>query len=161
MEVCYVLNNSKEPGGSQVLVSTAAILRDLRGNAPLIPEEEKGTFSATAPEVDSSTHSSPTPPNAVVDELPPLPEIWSEPLQPSTSGSAASPNHLAENPVATRHEGIPIMFSRANTPSELPSLPVIKSQRILDQIFTHRSLVRRPKRPFEGSPSDANRDNEQ
>ena len=81
-------------------------------------------------------------------------------LQPPTPGSA-SPNHLAEKPVATRHEGIPIMSSRANAPSGLPSLPVIKSQRILDQIFTHRSLVRRPKRGFEDSPNDANRDNEQ
>ena len=80
MEVCYVLYNSKEHGGSQVLVSTAAILRGLRGDAPLIPEEEKGTFFATAPEVDPSVHSSPTLPNAVVDKLPPLPEIRSEQL---------------------------------------------------------------------------------
>ena len=68
---------------------------------------------------------------------------------------------LAENPVATRHKGIPIMSSRANAPSGLPRLPEIKSQRILDQIFTHRSLVRRPKRAFENSPNDANHDNEQ
>ena len=53
------------------------------------------------------------------------------------------------------------MSSQANAPSELPTLPAIKSQRILDQIFTHRSLVRRPKRAFEDSPNDANRDNEQ
>ena len=72
MKVCYVLYNSKEHGGSQVLVSTAAILRGLCGDAPLIPEEEKVTFFfATAPEVDPSAHSSPTLPNVVVDELPP------------------------------------------------------------------------------------------
>ena len=62
------------------MVSTAAVLRNLRGDAPLIPEEEKGTFFATAPEVDPSVHSSPTLPNAVVDKLPPLPEIRSEQL---------------------------------------------------------------------------------
>ena len=63
-----------------MLVSTAAILRDLRGDAPPIPEEEKGTFFATAPEVDPSAHSSPTLLDAVVDELPPLPKIRSEQL---------------------------------------------------------------------------------
>ena len=81
-------------------------------------------------------------------------------LQSWTSGPA-SPNYLAENSVATRHEGVPTIFSHENAPSGLPSLPAIKSQRILDQIFTHRSLVRRPKRAFEDSPNDANRDNEQ
>ena len=80
-------------------------------------------------------------------------------LQPSTPGSAF-PNHTTESPV-TSHEGIPTISPRANAPSGLPSLPVIKSQQVLDQIFTHRSLVRRPKRAFEDSPNDANRDNEQ
>jgi hypothetical protein len=48
-----------------------------------------------------------------------------------------------------------------NTSSGLPSLPRIRSQPILEQIFTHRSLFRRPKRVFEDSPSEANLDNEQ
>ncbi|KAF8492173.1 ribonuclease III domain-containing protein [Russula emetica] len=51
--------------------------------------------------------------------------------------------------------------STTNTPSGLPSLPKISSQLILEQIFTHRSLFRRPKRVFEDSPSEANLDNEQ
>jgi len=53
------------------------------------------------------------------------------------------------------------MSSQANAPSGLPLLPTIKSQRILEQVFTHRSLVRRPKRAFEDPPSDPSRDNEQ
>jgi len=51
--------------------------------------------------------------------------------------------------------------STTNTPSGLPPLPKIRSQPILEQIFTHRSLFRRPKRVFEDSPSEANLDNEQ
>ena len=81
-------------------------------------------------------------------------------LQAPTSGST-SPNHIVEYPVVTRHEGIPIIFSQENAPSGLPLLPVIKSQRILDQIFTHRSLVKRPKCASKDSSNDAHRDNEQ
>lgn len=55
----------------------------------------------------------------------------------------------------------PMSPSTVNTPSALPSLPRISSQLILEQIFTHRSLYRRPKRVFEDSPSDATLDNEQ
>jgi len=51
--------------------------------------------------------------------------------------------------------------SANNTPSGLPSLPNISSQRILEQIFTHRSLFRRPKRAFEDPPDNPNFDNEQ
>jgi len=51
--------------------------------------------------------------------------------------------------------------STINTPPVLPPLPKIGSQHILEQIFTHRSLFRRPKRVFEDQPSDANLDNEQ
>lgn len=51
--------------------------------------------------------------------------------------------------------------STTNTSSGLPPLPKIRSQPILEQIFTHRSLFRRPKRVFEDSPSEANLDNEQ
>ncbi|KAF8469289.1 ribonuclease III domain-containing protein [Russula ochroleuca] len=50
--------------------------------------------------------------------------------------------------------------SANNTPSGLPSLPMISSELIQEQIFTHRSLFRRPKRAFEDSPSNANLDNE-
>jgi len=50
--------------------------------------------------------------------------------------------------------------STTYTPSGLPPLPRITTQPILEQIFTHRSLFRRPKRVFEDSPSDANLDNE-
>ena len=63
-----------------MLVLTAAILRDLRGDAPPVPEERRATFFATAPEGEPSTHSSPTLPNDAVDKLPPLPEIRSERL---------------------------------------------------------------------------------
>jgi len=53
------------------------------------------------------------------------------------------------------------MSTQTNAPSGLPLLPAINSQQILNQIFTHRSLVRRSKRAFEDTPNDANRDNEQ
>ena len=82
------------------MVSTAAILRNLRGDAPLIPEEEKGTFFATAPEVDPSAYSSPTL-NAVVDKLPPLPEIRSEQLAQRVfthSSLTVSRDHLFQVP---------------------------------------------------------------
>lgn len=51
--------------------------------------------------------------------------------------------------------------SADNTPPVLPSLPKISSQQILEQVFTHRSLFRRPKRAFEDSPDNLNLDNEQ
>jgi len=53
------------------------------------------------------------------------------------------------------------MSSKVNSPSGPPLLPEINSQVILDQIFTHRSLLRRPKRAFEDPPNDSKRDNEQ
>ncbi|KAI9509544.1 ribonuclease III domain-containing protein [Russula earlei] len=53
------------------------------------------------------------------------------------------------------------MSSQANSPAALPLLPKIKSKPILDQVFTHRSLLRRPKRAFEDPPNSPNRDNEQ
>ncbi|KAH8980726.1 hypothetical protein EDB92DRAFT_2118338 [Lactarius akahatsu] len=40
-------------------------------------------------------------------------------------------------------------------------LPHIRSRRLLEQIFTHRSLALRPKRSFEDSPDDPSPDNEQ
>ncbi|KAN0134762.1 hypothetical protein V8E53_007547 [Lactarius tabidus] len=43
----------------------------------------------------------------------------------------------------------------------LPPLPRIGDRRLLAQIFTHRSLARRPKRSFEDSPDDPSPDNEQ
>ncbi|KAI0246932.1 ribonuclease III domain-containing protein [Lactifluus subvellereus] len=52
------------------------------------------------------------------------------------------------------------MSSPMNARSGLPSLPTIKSRRILEQIFTHRSLSRRPRRAFEDSPNDPSPDNE-
>ena len=60
---------------------------------------------------------------------------------------------LYGHPVTVHYEDI--------KPSGLPPLPAIKSQRILEQIFTHHSLVRRPKHAFEDSPNHANRNNEQ
>jgi len=42
----------------------------------------------------------------------------------------------------------------------LPPLPPIVDRRLLTQIFTHRSLARRPKRSFEDSPDDPSPDNE-
>ncbi|KAH9970967.1 ribonuclease III domain-containing protein [Lactifluus volemus] len=51
--------------------------------------------------------------------------------------------------------------SNANGRSELlPPLPTIHSRRILQRIFTHRSLSKRP-RAFEDSPNDPSPDNEQ
>jgi len=43
----------------------------------------------------------------------------------------------------------------------LPPLPRIGDSHLLAQIFTHRSLARRPKRSFEDSPDDPSPDNEQ
>ncbi|KAH8994250.1 hypothetical protein EDB92DRAFT_1944133 [Lactarius akahatsu] len=43
----------------------------------------------------------------------------------------------------------------------LPPLPHIRDRRLQTQIFTHRSLARRPKRSFEDSPDDPSPDNEQ
>ncbi|KAI9447224.1 ribonuclease III domain-containing protein [Lactarius psammicola] len=45
--------------------------------------------------------------------------------------------------------------------NSLPPLPLIRDRRLLTQIFTHRSLARRPKRSFEDSPDDPSPDNEQ
>jgi len=45
--------------------------------------------------------------------------------------------------------------------SELPSLPTIRSEQILKQIFTHRSLIRRSRRAFEDTPNDLSRDSDQ
>ncbi|KAH9959997.1 ribonuclease III domain-containing protein [Russula dissimulans] len=53
------------------------------------------------------------------------------------------------------------MSSNVNSPSSIPLLPKINSKIILNQIFTHRSLLRRPKRAFEDPPHDPKRDNEQ
>ncbi|KAH9980756.1 ribonuclease III domain-containing protein [Russula compacta] len=53
------------------------------------------------------------------------------------------------------------MSSRTNAPSGLPLLPTISSQQILEQVFTHRSLFRRPRRAFEDPPNNLSRDNEQ
>jgi hypothetical protein len=53
------------------------------------------------------------------------------------------------------------MSPSANGRSELlPPLPTIHSRRILQRIFTHRSLSKRP-RAFEDSPNDPSPDNEQ
>ncbi|KAI9431500.1 ribonuclease III domain-containing protein [Lactarius indigo] len=53
-------------------------------------------------------------------------------------------------------------FSQRNTGSGgLPPLPHIRDRRLQTQIFTHRSLARRPKRSFEDSPDDPSPDNEQ
>ena len=84
-----------------MLVSTAAILGDLRDDAPLVPEQKKATFFATAPEREPSSHSSPTLPNAAVDELPPLPEIRSEQLTQqifTRCSLTASPEHPFQAP---------------------------------------------------------------
>jgi len=62
------------------LVSTAAILRDLCGDAPPVPEEKRATFFAITPEGDPSAHSSSTLLDSAVGELPSLPEIRSEQL---------------------------------------------------------------------------------
>ncbi|KAF8258110.1 ribonuclease III domain-containing protein [Lactarius quietus] len=43
----------------------------------------------------------------------------------------------------------------------LPPLPQIRDGRLLAQIFTHRSLTRKPKRSFEDYPDDPSPDNEQ
>ncbi|KAH8989899.1 hypothetical protein EDB86DRAFT_3080665 [Lactarius hatsudake] len=43
----------------------------------------------------------------------------------------------------------------------LPPLPHIMDRQLQTQIFTHRSLARRPKRSFEDSPDDPSPDNEQ
>jgi len=53
---------------------------------------------------------------------------------------------------------VPYGVSRS---SALPPLPQIGDNRLLAQIFTHRSLARRPKRSFEDSPDDPSPDNEQ
>jgi len=53
------------------------------------------------------------------------------------------------------------MSFNVNSPSSIPLLPTINSEIILNQIFTHRSLLRRPKRAFEDPPQDPKRDNEQ
>jgi hypothetical protein len=53
------------------------------------------------------------------------------------------------------------MDSRESPLQLLPIPPKIRSQLILEQIFMHRSLFRRPKRDFEDSASEANLDNEQ
>jgi ribonuclease-3 len=50
---------------------------------------------------------------------------------------------------------------RSFASSALPPLPRIGDSRLLTQIFTHRSLARRPKRSFEDSPDDPSPDNEQ
>ncbi len=43
----------------------------------------------------------------------------------------------------------------------LPPLPRIDDGRLLKQIFTHRSLARKPKRSFEDTADDPSPDNEQ